>query len=316
MNGSFSELVGSLFLTNHYSVYDIEFQKHLQKAPWGEWLRQSHYFKVKQEYIDCLIDWIYSSRRNHLSDSLKPKRNHYKRRDIIIGTTQSFDEAYFRYSNRRLRVFRGEYGYHRRCFKNTVWLDDATGDFSEPLDKNDWVIVSLPFCGSGREHPLLKDLFEECLLKQAPLLIDCAWFGTCFDVSFDLSHPAITEVSFSLSKGIGLGYMRTGLRFSNYPESETMPIAQHNIRDHLVFSSCQIGIYQMEKFKPDWQVEKYHGWYQQLCQKYNMIQTKCLHVALLPSDHAFASHFLIDEIYSKVGVREALKAIRQKRLLL
>ena len=240
---------------------------------------------------------------------------------IIVGTTQSFDESYFRYHNRRLRLFRGEYAYHRRCYKNHLWLDQPktgcfSGEWAEPLDSNDWIIVSHPFCGTGDEHPKLKELLGQCETKHIPVVLDCAWFGTCFNLCFDFDHPAITEISFSLSKGIGLGYMRTGLRFSNYPPLENMPIAQQNSYKHLALSNCQIGIWQMKQFDPDWQARKYLKWYQQLCRKYNMLETKCLHISRLSLYNKYRDDFLIDESYAKVGVREALKALRQKKLIL
>jgi len=316
---SFSKHIDLLFKTKHNAIYDYEFQKHLKKAPWESWLNQSNFFDVKEEYIEAFIHWIYSSKKNSFSESLKDKKR-YQRRDVIVGTTQSFDEAYFRYSDRRLRIFRGEYAYHRRCYENYAFLDSPAFSKEMPrmqsLDKNDWVIVSQPFCGTGQEHPKLKELLDQCLKKKIPVLIDCAWFGTCFDINFDLEHPAISEVSFSLTKGIGLGLMRTGLRFSNYPIKDNKPIAQQNHYKHLVLNNCQIGIYQMNQFSPDFQALKYLDWYKKLCKKYAMIESNCLHISRLPLDHPFAKHFLVDEAYSKVGIREALKAIRKKQLIL
>ena len=319
MKNSFEENIDILFKTKHNAIYDPEYQDHLKKAPWKKWLSQNNYFDVTEEYKSDFINWICSSKNNQISKECLLKK--YPRKDITVGTTQSFDEAYFRYHNRRLRIFRGEYAYHRRCFKNFEWLDQALntnpeGDWAEPLDSKDWVIVSHPFCGSGKEHPRLKELLEKCLKKQIPVLMDCAWFGTCFDLSFDLEHPAITEVAFSLSKGIGLGSMRTGLRFSRYSLSEKKPIAQQNEYKHLVLNNCQLGIYQMSQFDPDWATRKYLNWYQKLCSCYNLLETKCLHISRLPLDHKYSDHFLIDDSYAKVGVREALKAIRQKKLKL
>ena len=315
MNPAFKDMIDILFTKRHNAIYDPEYQKHLKKAPWEEWLSQNNYFDVVEEYISVFIDWIYSSRKNTVSQDLKEK---YFRKDITVGTTQTFDEAYFRYAGRRLRLFRGEYAYHRRCYPNWLWLDQAAKqnhEWGTALDSKDWVIVSHPFCGTGGEHPKLKELLDQCEKKNVPVLMDCAWFGTCFGLNFDFSHPAIKAVAFSLSKGIGLGSMRTGLRFSSYQE-ENMPIAQQNRYKHLVLSNCQIGIYQMKRFNSDFIFNKYFHWYEKLCKSYGMKAVNCLHVSLLPSYNEYAGHFLVDESYSKVGVREALKAIRQKKLIL
>ena len=75
----------------------------------------------------------------------------YTRRDITVGTTQSFDEAYFRYAGRRLRMFRGEYAYPDAVTETHAWLDEhignkANGEWAEPLEPGDWVVVSMSFC--------------------------------------------------------------------------------------------------------------------------------------------------------------------------
>ena len=278
----FKDLIGVLFRTRHNAIYDPEYQEHLKKAPWEKWLSQDNYFDVVEEYISVFIDWIYSSQANRISKNLTER---YSRRDITVGTTQTFDEAYFRYAGRRLRMFRGEYAYHRRCYPNYEWLDlpaQQNHEWGEGLGSKDWVIVSHPFCGTGAEHPKLKELLERCEKKNVPVIMDCAWFGTCFDLNFDFSHPALKAVAFSLSKGIGLGLMRTGLRFSSY-KNKNRPIAQQNNYKHLVLNNCQIGIYQMKQFSPDFTFNKYFCWYKKLCEAYGMKAVNCLHVSLLPS---------------------------------
>jgi len=321
MTLEFDELLGKVFRNRHNAIYDPMFQKSLKEAPWEQWLSEPGYFEVQDQYIERFIDWIYSSKRNKLTDGCKFHSTRYSRRDIIIGTTQSFDEAYFRYAGRRLRMFRGEYAYHRRVYKNHAWLDEhigknSNGDWADTVEPGDWVVLSHPFCGTGSEHPKMKELLDTCHALDVPVVLDCAWFGTCFDLEFDLNHPAITEVSFSLSKGIGLGNMRTGVRWSNYPKNDMMPIAQQNSYGHLVLGNCQLALHQMEQFSPDWQADKYLDWYKQLCAKYSMIESNCLHVTMLPRYHKDFEYFLIDESYVKVGIREALKAVRRGELKL
>ena len=321
MTLEFDELLGKVFRNRHNAIYDPMFQKSLKEAPWEQWLSEPGYFEVQDQYIERFIDWIYSSKRNKLTDGCKFHSTRYSRRDIIIGTTQSFDEAYFRYAGRRLRMFRGEYAYHRRVYKNHAWLDEhigknSNGDWADTVEPGDWVVLSHPFCGTGSEHPKMKELLDTCHALDVPVVLDCAWFGTCFDLEFDLNHPAITEVSFSLSKGIGLGNMRTGVRWSNYPKNDMMPIAQQNSYGHLVLGNCQLALHQMEQFSPDWQADKYLDWYKQLCAKYSMSETNCLHVTMLPRYHKDFEYFLIDESYVKVGIREALKAVRRGELKL
>ena len=96
-----------LFQTRHNAIYDPEFQKHLANAPWKEWLSKPGYFEVKEEYLEKIDAWLHNSENNTLTGL-----DNFKTHDLIHGTTQAFDEAYYRHANRRLRIFRGEYAYH------------------------------------------------------------------------------------------------------------------------------------------------------------------------------------------------------------
>lgn len=252
----------------HPALYDYQFQLHLADAPWKEWLSQPNYFDINEEYIEEFKKWINKSKNNSITGL-----ECFSKTDVIIGTTQAFDEAYFRYRNRRLRIFHNEYGYHNRNI-NCTFLDD-NGNYI-PLEDNDWVILSVPFSGTGNialyQNMLLTDAYQ----KNIPVLIDCAWFGTCRNINFDFTNPAITEVVFSLSKGIGLGNMRTGLRFSNYQDGY---IRQQNNYKHLVKSNMQLGLWQMNKFSPDYVTDKYIDAYKKMCKDLDIQQTWCMHVA-------------------------------------
>jgi sulfatase maturation enzyme AslB (radical SAM superfamily) len=232
----------------------------------------------------------------------------FQHRDMINGTTQAFDEAYYRYSNRRLRILRGEYGYHKRVVKNFVFLDDENGNYI-PLEDNDWVITSYPFCGNGSLPPHFETLQNDCLEKNIPLLLDCAWFGTCRDITIDVYHPSITEVCFSLTKGIGLGNIRSGIRYSNYDDD--LPIRQQNNYNHLPLGAAQVGIWQMKEFSADFIPEKYSNMYDHVCTINGLTQTNCMMIAMLDKKHEQYNDYLIDQVYSKVGIREAIKKQRQ-----
>ena len=44
------------------------------------------------------------------------------------------------------------------------------------------------------------------------MLVDCAWFGTCFDIDINLDEP-IQMVAFSTTKGLSCGNWRSGITF-------------------------------------------------------------------------------------------------------
>lgn len=290
-----------LLSKTHQSIYDYVFQTNMRDAPWYEWLNNSGYFECQDEYISTIQKWIHSTTLNTIAGL-----DRFEFKDLIIGTTQTFDEAYYEYAAKRLRVFRGEYAYHKRAFSDVTFLDNEQGEYIG-LQSNEWCIISIPFCGNGATHKHMNRMLDDALNKNVPVIIDCAWFGTCRDVDFDFTHPAITSVSFSLSKGIGLGNMRSGIRYSNN-KNRNLPIAQQNLYNHLVLISAQIGIHQMNVFSPDFIANKYYDAYNKICERFGLLPTNCLHVVIAPEGNIW-SQFLIDGLYRKIGVRKLVKEI-------
>ena len=315
-----------LFKDKHHAIFDPNFQKSLGELPWKEEFEASGFWECKEEFLKNIDSWIKSTKLNKIKGLDKFKQKH-----IIIGTTQALDESYFRYKDRRLRFYRGEYHYHRRIFNEWEFIDTEYphDDIQEPIQKNDWVIISMPFCGNGNQVPFLQETLDSCLEKDVPVLIDCAWYGTCYDITIDVNHPAIKEVCFSLSKSLGLGHSRIGIRYSNFTDGT---IAVTNDYNHLTLSMAHIANHQMNNFSCDFIPNKYLNWHKELCKEFKLYETKCMHVALGPHEFPWiltemwdgfekmpewkdtSLHFLDDEKYVKIGIREALKARRQGKL--
>lgn len=281
-----------LISTSTHAVYDYEFQKALADIPWREWLSVSNYFKCADQYRQTFDNWIHNSELNMVTGL-----DRFTRLDIISGTTQTFDEAYYRYRHRHLRVFRGEYAYHKRIKKDATFLDDY------PLSNNDYIIISAPFCSTGDIHPHFYHILEEATVLKVPVVVDCAYFGTCDGVDIDLNFPCIESVSFSLSKGLGLGDNRTGIRYSNYDDD--LPICQQNDYGHLVLGAAKIGLYMMGKFSADHIAKKYKIYQEEVCKILDLTPTKCMHLAL--ANHDKENKYLIDGKYHRVGIRDAVK---------
>lgn len=276
------------------AVYDYQFIQRLKQVSWQVWYEQDPPMQCRNEYLEAIEAWIKSSQLNKIHGL-----NAYSRKDLICGTTQTFDEAYFKYSERRLRLFRGEYAYHARIFKNWAFLDD------EPLVEGDFIILSLPFCSTGDVHPQTKWVLDQASALRVPVILDCAYFGTCKDIEFDVSHPAIESVSFSLTKGLGLGDIRSGVRFSNLDDNN--PICQQNNYNHTVLSSAKIGLYMMNQFSPDFIPSKYAKAQVSACEDLGLAPTKCMHLALAPENETW-SKYIIDGKYRRVGIRNLVKA--------
>lgn len=281
------------------AVFDPDFTRALKEVPWREWLSQSPPFDCRLEYLERIDRWIHSSRRNQVGGL-----GRFPERDLTIGTTQSFDEFYFRHRDRRIRFFRGEYAYHRRILPNFAFLED------EDLTAKDAVIVSWPFCSTGDRPQNLTEMLDTALALGVPVLVDAAYFGTCDGLTLDFSHPAIECVCFSLSKGVGLGDIRSGIRYSFYEDD--LPIRQQNRFNHSVLADAKIGIHMMNLFSPDHIPEKYAAFQRAVCAEAGLQATPCMHLALASGPEW--DDYKIDERYRRVGIRELVKA-RSKGLV-
>ncbi len=284
-------ITDGLITQKTHAVYDFDFIKALQKIPFSEWLEKPAPFRCRQEYLEFYDRWIQTSKLNSVHGLER-----FSRRDLINGTTQTFDEAYMKYASRRLRVFRGEYRYHLRIVQNWAFLDDG------PVHENDYVIVSAPFCSTGNVHPQFYALLDECAKARVPVIVDCAYFGTCENIHLDLSHRAIESVSFSLSKGTGMGDIRSGIRYSNLNDNN--PICQQNNYDHTVLLAARVGLYMMDNFTPDFIPLRYSAVQKSVCAQLGLTPTPCMHLAL--GDDTWNS-FRIDDTYNRIGIRELVR---------
>jgi hypothetical protein len=277
------------------AVYDPEFTRALADLPWKDWFSRPNPLRCREDYLDCYLSWITKSKYNRFHGL-----ESYAVRHLTNGTTQSFDESYYRYKSRRLRILRGEYAYHKRAFPNWHFVEDG------PLESNDFLIVSVPFCSTGECPAKFYDLLDQAHHLNVPVIVDCAYFGTCHGVEVDLSHPGIENVCFSLTKGVGLGDIRSGIRFSRTEDDG--PIAQQNRYNHTVLGAAKIGLYMMEQFSPDFIPGKYLEIQQQVCREVGLRPTPCMHLAL--GDDRW-NQFNIDDRYNRLGIRELIKARRK-----
>lgn len=278
------------------SVYDPAFTELLAKMPWNSWYQESSDpLDCRHEYLETYRQWILKTELNSITGLER-----FKRLDLINGTTQTFDEAYFKYADRRLRLFRGEYAYHRRIHPSAIYLED------QPLAANDYVILSAPFCSTGEIHPGMKDLLDKAAELKVPVILDCAFFGTCYGLHFDFSHPAIESVSFSLTKGCGLGHVRSGIRFSNLDDN--FPICQQNNFNHSILGAARIGLHMMQNLGPDFIPRKYQNVQKELCAELKLKPSACVHIAA--GDESW-DQYKIDALYNRVGLSELIKAHRK-----
>jgi hypothetical protein len=301
--------------TDAHAVWDPKWQTMLREVPWQEWIEDDEFFNCKDAFLEQMHNWIISSKLNDVHvPSLDYLR--FDRRDSIIGTTQALDEFHWRHRGKTLRVFRGEYGYNKRVYETHIdfvpqfdHLDKTTGELNE-LNANDYIIISLPFAGFGDKHPLMDEVLDRADEFGIPVLIDCAWFGTCMHMEFDFTHQGITEVCFSTSKGLGCGRYRAGIRYSNYEDGM---ITQHNNYNHLVGSNMQLAMWMMSHFTPDHIPTRFRDMQQEVCNEYGMIPSKCMHVGMAPHNEDWEI-FQLAGVHYRVGLSKVIKLYRQSKL--
>lgn len=95
---------------------------------------------------------------------------------------------------------------------------------------------------------------------------------------FNYDHPAIQTVAFSLSKGLGLGSHRVGVRYSR--ERHIGPVTVVNDFGMEISSTIQAGMVFMKKFGSDYLQNRYFKAQELVCEKYELKPTKAIHVAL------------------------------------
>jgi len=239
--------------------------------------------------------WIQSSRLNNLT-GLEVFPNRY----ISLGVTQALDEwhNWIHESRRRLRIWKGEYSYHRQA--QIDWQDWQFLD-NEPMSRNDAVLISLPFAGTGTLHVRWDELLVTCDRLGVPIFVDCALYGTCAGISVDLSHPAIKGVAFSTTKGLGCENWRAGLTFSRL----RLPHLQEQNEQRLgIQLNVQASLFLMRRHSSDFIYETYMSAQSKVCEHLRLIPTPCVHLAT--GDQSWQA-FSQDGVVNRIGIANAIR---------
>lgn len=280
------------------AVYDNRFNKLYASVPWQAWFEGQDPLECRQEYLDTYHEYLGAMRLNRIGGLPS-----FSQRHLINGTTQTFDEAYHRHAKRRLRIPRGEYAYHKRAVPDYVFLDD------DDIRPGDYVIISVPHCSTGDVPIGFDELLDDCHDNGVPVIVDCAYIGTCHGIEFSVDHPAIESVSFSLTKGAGLGHVRSGIRYSNLDDG--FPIAQQNRFNHTVLGAAKIGIHFMKELgTPDFIPSTYRDHQLSACRDAGITPTPCMHLALGGDGW---KDYNVDG-YNRIGIRNLVKARKQGRI--
>jgi len=234
----------------------------------------------------------------------------FDRRDAILGTTHQLDELHLIHGQ-RICVYKGEYKYHRRL---TNYKVKEIKSYKE-IQPGNVFVVSYPSCITTGYHDEMDELLDHCELHGVPVHIDGAWFGQVRNFEFDITHNAIKSVSVSLSKALGMGSQRIGIR---YMKTEDLPdppgpIQIMNDFNYANVSDMWIGVKMMEHFGVDIWWSNYEEYYTKVCKDFGLTESNSFHVAWDKEGHQAgirtALRMLIDGIYDERGTDKGLNKV-------
>ena len=223
--------------------------------------------ELKEQFLKKYFSWISTSKLNVLKGL-----DRFDNLSYVHGTSQSFDAFYAENKDRRFRCFKGDFFYHALSWRNNYtfsYLDD------EELDKNDAVVMSIPFSDNGNVHPNTSQVIETCNKFQIPVLIDLAYYNLARGINFNLDEPCISTITFSLSKGFYLlDRLRIGIRCKK--EFNDDPVDVFNSFDMFNKAGAALGLEIMNKFSPDYIQNKYYEKQKEICSNFNFDVSNCV----------------------------------------
>jgi hypothetical protein len=168
------------------------------------------------------------------------------------------------------QILVGDYRYHDRLGN---W-----GTRPGLLKENIPLVIAMPFPSTGAVYTQMEEVLDEAQDKGISVHVDGAWLTCCRGINFDLSHPSIKSVAISLSKGLGLGWNRIGLRWTRQTAPDSVTIMNDfnmNLR-----APAMIGLHFIRRLQPDYLWSKYGDIYNQVCKDFGLTPTQSIYLAL------------------------------------
>jgi hypothetical protein len=217
------------------------------------------------QFIQKFEQYIFSSTINRFKGHLS-----FQRKDVILGCTQYIDNLYMQGN---VQVFENDYRYHERLGRAYIIKKIENLKETVPL------IIAMPFPSTGDMRKDMQSILNQALIKNIPVHIDGAWMSCCKDIEFDFNHPAIVSFASSLSKGLGLGWNRIGVRWHK-DQQVNDSISLMNDYNMVIKAAVKIGMHFMQKFPMDYLWTEHQDHYKKICKDFNLLETKCIHLAM------------------------------------
>lgn len=248
------------------NVQDPDLLEHLDRLPTmlRQWTSDPD---LNQIFLDSYSEWIRGSQSVTWQGL-----DRFQHKVYCNATTEAFDKFYMKNNQRRFRCFRGEYMYHqlawRNCWPNWLFLDD------DALAPGDAVVISTPFADTGNIHPRYQEILEQADNLDIPVLVDCAYFGICYDLEIDLSHRCITDVTFSLSKTFPLSHARIGMRLTLVDDDD--PLCVVNKTNYTNRIGAGLGLEFIKNYSADYISDRYKTTQHLFCEQLGAIPSHCV----------------------------------------
>jgi hypothetical protein len=206
--------------------------------------------------------WLLQSKLNTIRGL-----DQFNRVDIINGCTQFIDTVYM---NGPVQVLTGDYRYHARLGN---WYT-----YPGFLNEEKQLVIAMPFPSTGDTHSQMKEILDEAGNKGISVHVDGAWYTCCRGIDFDVSHPSIRSVGISLSKGLGLGWNRVGLRWTKSKDTDAVTI-QNDFNMNLR-APVMIGLHFLRNLSPDYLWNTHGDRYKKICEDFELTPTNSIYLAL------------------------------------
>jgi hypothetical protein len=225
-------------------------------------IKPDHSLAIHEQFKDKATKFIFGSTLNMLSGI-----NAFPFVGIMAGCTQFIDNLYMQGP---IQVLRNDYRYHERL--GLAYVKDVGSLIPDiPL------IIAMPFSSIGAPHQDMEEILEECRIKNIHVHIDGAWITCSRDVIFDFSHPVIKSVGISLSKGLGLGWNRIGLRWAKEQTNDSISIMNDFHMENRM--PIMVANYVLDHVSNDYLWTKYGDLNAKICNDFDLVPSKAIHMA-------------------------------------
>jgi hypothetical protein len=217
---------------------------------------------VYVNFKETMSEWLENSTLNNIAGL-----DTFGRIDIMQGCTQYIDSIYMK---GEVQFLNGDYKYHHRLGN---W-GRTVGSLSPKIP----LIIAMPFPSTGAVHNQMTEILDEAQDKGIGVHVDGAWLTCCRGINFDLSHPSISSIGISLSKGLGLGWNRVGLRWTKDKQPDSISIM--NDFHMLLRAPVMIANHFLSNFESDYLWNTHGDNYFKICQDFNLTPTPAIHIAM------------------------------------